>query len=63
MFFKDPDEAHTDEAKQSSPAKSGFKLAFDDLNEDFVVPSDFRKQRKLGKGAYGKVMQVMHIPS
>ena len=28
-----------------------------------MVPSDFRKQKKLGKGAYGKVMQVLHTPS
>jgi serine/threonine protein kinase len=65
MFFQDPDETHTDDPKPEagSPGKSGFKLAFDDLNEDFVVPSDFRKQKKLGKGAYGKVMQVLHTPS
>jgi mitogen-activated protein kinase 1/3 len=68
MFFKDTDEEEirTDEKNppaSGSPAKSGFKLTFDDLNEDFVVPRDFRKQKKLGKGAYGKVMQVLHTPS
>lgn len=41
-----------------------FKLAFEDLNTDFKVPEAvFRKIKKLGKGAYGKVMQVMHIPT
>ena len=40
-----------------------FRLAFEDLNEDFKVPPEFRKIKKLGKGAYGKVMQVMHIPT
>jgi serine/threonine protein kinase len=27
------------------------------------VPPEFRKEKKLGKGAYGKVMQVYHIPT
>jgi serine/threonine protein kinase len=41
-----------------------FKLAFEDLNADFHVPETiFRKIKKLGKGAYGKVMQVVHLPS
>ena len=40
-----------------------FKLAFEDLNEDFKVTDDYRKVKKLGKGAYGKVMQVTHIPT
>ena len=38
-----------------------FKLKFDDLNADFTVPPEFSKVKKLGKGAYGKVMQVMHL--
>lgn len=49
-----------------SPVKQGgaFKLAFEDLNADFKVPEHlFRKIKKLGKGAYGKVMQVVHLPS
>ena len=40
-----------------------FKLKFDDLNADFTVPPEFSKVKKLGKGAYGKVMQVMHLPT
>ena len=40
-----------------------FRLAFDELNEDFKVPPEFKKIKKLGKGAYGKVMQVTHVPS
>jgi serine/threonine protein kinase len=38
-------------------------LKFDDLNADFQLPPNFSKIKKLGKGAYGKVMQVMHLPS
>jgi mitogen-activated protein kinase 1/3 len=40
-----------------------FKLSFEDLNADFKVPKEFRKIKKLGKGAYGKVMQVLHQPT
>lgn len=41
-----------------------FKIGFEDLNQDFKVPEGvFRKVKKLGKGAYGKVMQVCHIPT
>jgi hypothetical protein len=32
-----------------------------DLNSDFVVPNTYKKLKKLGTGAYGKVMEVMHI--
>lgn len=54
------------EEPQASPVKAvgAFKLAFEDLNADFHVPETiFRKIKKLGKGAYGKVMQVVHLPS
>ena len=37
-----------------------FKLKFDDLNADFILPIEYQKVKKLGKGAYGKVMQVIH---
>jgi hypothetical protein len=34
------------------------------LNKDFKLPENlFRLTKKLGKGAYGKVMQATHIPS
>lgn len=39
------------------------KMAFEDLNEDFKLPAEFKKIKKLGAGAYGKVMQVLHLPS
>lgn len=31
-------------------------LGFADLNCDFKLPDDFQKIKKLGRGAYGKVM-------
>lgn len=31
-------------------------MAFEDLNADFKLPSEFKKIKKLGAGAYGKVM-------
>ena len=31
-------------------------LGFQNLNTDFALPADFQKIKKLGKGAYGKVM-------
>lgn len=39
------------------------KMGFDDLNSDFKLPDTFKKMKKLGAGAYGKVMQVIHIPT
>jgi mitogen-activated protein kinase 1/3 len=38
-------------------------LGFANLNEDFHLPSDWQLVKKLGKGAYGKVMEVMHRPT
>lgn len=38
-------------------------MGFDDLNEDFKLPKEFKKTKKLGAGAYGKVMQVIHLPT
>lgn len=40
-----------------------FKVDFQELNADFILPSDFLKTKKLGAGAYGKVMEVLHSPS
>lgn len=31
-------------------------MSFDDLNADFKLPLTFKKIKKLGAGAYGKVM-------
>lgn len=33
------------------------------MNADFSLPSDFKLVRKLGKGAYGSVMQILHMSS
>lgn len=38
-------------------------LGFADLNADFAMPHGFQKIKKLGRGAYGKVMQIIHVPS
>lgn len=38
-------------------------LGFQNLNTDFALPADFQKIKKLGKGAYGKVMQIIHLPT
>ena len=45
----------------ASPTKGIFSVSFQDLNADFVMPSTFKTIKKLGKGAYGKVMEVMHV--
>lgn len=39
------------------------KVGFDELNQDFILPETYSKIKKLGSGAYGKVMQVRHIPT
>ena len=38
-------------------------MGFEELNQDFNLPSEFKKIKKLGAGAYGKVMQVFHTPT
>lgn len=38
-------------------------MGFYSLNQDFELPSDFNLVKKLGKGAYGQVMQILHMPS
>lgn len=44
---------------------SGVKLqvGFQSLNSDFILPEEFSKVKKLGKGAYGSVMQIVHKPT
>lgn len=59
MFLKSKTDVNTQDIKPT-----GFlKMAFEDLNQDFRLPDTFKKIKKLGAGAYGKVMQVVHIPS
>jgi hypothetical protein len=44
-------------SKKDSGTGSGlFKLDFEELNQDFNLPPEFKKIKKLGAGAYGKVM-------
>ena len=38
-------------------------LGFQSLNIDFDLPPVFKKIKKLGKGAYGKVMHIVHVPT
>ena len=65
--------AHTQITKQDSVLSSGggvalsgrnkLSLGFYNLNADFALPPDFKLVKKLGKGAYGQVMQILHLPS
>lgn len=56
----EPENPECDECKEKDePVKFGFA----DLNADFMLPKDFQKIKKLGQGAYGKVMQIIHLPS
>ena len=43
--------------------RNKLSLGFYSLNEDFALPAEFRLVKKLGKGAYGKVMQILHLDS
>lgn len=43
--------------------KNKLSLGFVSLNTDFKLPDEFSLIKKMGKGAYGKVMQVLHVPS
>jgi serine/threonine protein kinase len=39
------------------------RFGFNNLNADFLLPKDFRLVKKLGSGAFGKVMQILHVPT
>ena len=43
--------------------KNKLSLGFYNLNSDFKLPSNFKLMKKLGKGAYGRVMQILHMDS
>ena len=49
--------------QQSALAHNKLSLGFKNLNKDFLLPQDFRLIKKLGAGAYGKVMQILHLPT
>lgn len=53
----------TDEPLKKQESGGMFKLDFEELNQDFRLPEEFKKIKKLGTGAYGKVMQVYHNPT
>lgn len=38
-------------------------MSFEELNQDFKLPPEFKKIKKLGAGAYGKVLQAYHNPT
>lgn len=43
----------------------GVSLNLKSLNDDFIIPSDgnWVKEKIMGQGAYGKVMECYHKPS
>ena len=43
--------------------RNKLSLGFYSLNADFSLPVEFKLMKKLGKGAYGRVMQVLHMDS
>ena len=43
--------------------KNKLSLGFYNLNSDFELPPQFNLMKKLGKGAYGRVMQILHLDS
>jgi len=57
----DPEPA--DKPEHGIVGQSLFKLNFKDMHPDFALPPEFKTMRKLGAGAYGKVMEVSHLPS
>jgi len=43
--------------------QGSLRLGFYDLNADFALPEEFKLVKKLGQGAYGRVMQILHMQS
>ena len=43
--------------------RNKLSLGFYNLNSDFQLPTNFKLMKKLGKGAYGRVMQILHLES
>lgn len=48
-------------AEKSETLKLG--VGFQSLNKDFELPEGIKMIKKLGQGAYGKVMHVLHLSS
>ena len=45
--------ASANSSKFSNSSAVNLKVGFSSLNTDFVIPDEFTKVKKLGKGAYG----------
>lgn len=63
-FFKIAKEKKEISPPSNTNAKSGgglFKIDFEELNKDFKMPPSYKIIKKMGTGAYGKVMQVLHM--
>ena len=59
MMLKLGSDAGSDgENKEEGEGITGFKLDVRSLNKDFDLPSNFELEKTIGKGVYGKVMQV-----
>ena len=50
------DDTGRNTSKSKAEPGAFFNLNFEDLNQDFQMPPEFKKIKKLGEGAYGKVM-------
>jgi hypothetical protein len=37
-------------------------INFKKLDDDFEIPDDWNREREMGKGAYGKVMECVYKP-
>ena len=55
--------SNTSAGQVALSGRNKLSLGFYNLNTDFALPEEFSLIKKLGKGAYGKVMQILHLPS
>jgi hypothetical protein len=51
-----------EEAKQNFTKKIKM-INFKKLDDDFEIPTDWKREKEMGKGAYGKVMECVYLPS
>lgn len=56
------DNTPKDKVQAGTTSKVKAILNLKKLDEDFQIPEDWQREREMGKGAYGKVMECTYQP-
>ena len=59
---EDSDKSSPKEEVKQTFTKKIKMINFKKLDDDFEIPQDWQREREMGKGAYGKVMECTYVP-